>query len=572
MIGNALLQFALFAVLTMGLAVPCSLYLARLFNRGQPEPSIAFAPVERWIRKIGGSQITEQQNWRGYLFSVLFFNALGGLFLYSILRLQGFLPWNPQHYSGLPSPLAFNIAVSFMTNTNWQSYSGEATLSLFSQMVGLTVQNYFSAATGLAVAFAVVRGFIRKENADLGNFYADVAHITLYVLLPLALIFGVFLIWQGVPQNMGAAVQATTLEGGRQTIAQGPVASQIAIKMLGSNGGGFFGVNAAHPYENPTPISNLLELVSILLLPIALVLAFGRMVGDKRQGWSLFASMTILFLISLALCAHFEQTAHPALASLNVDQIGTGINPGGNMEGKEVRFGVFNSALWTVATTATSNGSVNSMIDSYMPLGGMIALFNMLLSEVIYGGVGCGLYGILVYVLITVFIAGLMVGRTPEYLGKKIEATEIKLAVVAMFLHPVCVLGFGVIGLLTPLGASSITAAGPHGLTQAIYAYASAAANNGSSFAGFNANMTFQNIMLGIVMLIGRFGVVIPVLAIAGSLAAKKLTPASSGTFPTHGGMFVILLTGIIVLFGGLTYFPALALGPVAEHLSLFVR
>jgi K+-transporting ATPase ATPase A chain len=572
MLGNALLQFLLFCLATMVLAVPCAMYLARLFNGGQAESGIAFAPVEGCIRKIVGSQISQQQTWAGYLFSVLFFNALGGAFLFLILRNQGNFPWNPQNFGNLSPHLAFNVAVSFMTNTNWQSYGGESTLSYFSQMVGLTVQNYLSAATGIAIAFAVVRGFVHKENPTLGNFYADVARVTIYVLLPLALILSLFLVWQGVPQNMGPYVQATTLEGAHQTLAQGPVASQIAIKILGSNGGGFFNANAAHPYENPTPLGNFIQLVSILLLPVALVLAFGRMVGDKRQGWSLFASMTILFVILVALCAYFEQTAHPALASLNVDQNITDINPGGNMEGKEARFGIFGSTLWTVATTATSNGSVNSMIDSYMPLGGLVALFNLLIGEVVYGGVGCGLYGILVYVLITVFIAGLMVGRTPEYLGKKIEAHEMKLAVIAMFLYPVCVLGFGVISLLTPLGANSITATGPHGLTQTIYAYASAAANNGSAFAGFNANTAFQNIMLGIVMLIGRFGVIAPVLAIAGSLAAKKTVPASGGTFPTHGGMFVVLLTGIIVLFGGLTYFPALALGPVAEHLSLFAR
>jgi K+-transporting ATPase ATPase A chain len=572
MIGNSLAQFTVFALVTLSLAVPCALYLARLFNEGRTESGIVLAPIERLIGNIIGSQASQQQNWRGYLFSVLFFNALGGLFLYAILRLQGHLPWNPQHFGGLQPDLAFNVAVSFMTNTNWQSYGGETTLSYFSQMAGLTVQNYLSAATGLAISFAVVRGFVRKENPNLGNFYVDVARVTLYVLLPLALIFAIFLIWQGVPQNLMSSVQATTLEGAQQTIAQGPVASQIAIKMLGSNGGGFFNANATHPYENPTPLSDFMQMVSILLLPIALVLAFGRMVGDKRQSWSLFASMTILFLIMLALCLHFEATAHPALAALNVDQHISSINPGGNMEGKETRFGIFDSVLWTVSTTATSNGSVNSMIDSYMPLGGLIALFNLLIGEVIYGGVGCGLYGILIYVLITVFIAGLMVGRTPEYLGKKIEAHEMKLAIIAMFLYPLCVLGFGVISLLTPAGAKSITALGPHGLTQTIYAYASAAANNGSAFGGFNADTLFQNIGLGIVMLIGRFGVIIPVLAIAGSLAAKKTVPASSGTFPTHGGMFVVLLIGVIVLFGGLTYFPALALGPVAEHLSLFAH
>jgi K+-transporting ATPase ATPase A chain len=572
MTGNVLLQFILFAFVTMALALPCAFYLARLFSGEKTWADIVFGPIERGIEKILGPQATREQNWIGYVFSVLLFNALGGLFLYLLLLFQSHLPWNPQHLGDISPALAFNIAVAFVTNTDWQSYGGETTLSYFSQMVGLTVQNYLSAATGLAVAFAVVRGFVRKENPTLGNFYADVVRVTLYVLLPMALIFALFLIWQGVPQNMLPYVQATTLEGGQQIIAQGPAASQTAIMMLGSNGGGFFSANAAHPYQNPTPLSNFVQMISIFLLPIALVLAFGRMVGDKRQGWALFASMTALFLLLLALCFYCEQTAHPGLAGLNIDQNVSDTNIGGNMEGKETRFGIFNSVLWTVAATATSNGSVNSMLDSYMPIGGLVPLFNMLVGEVIYGGVGCGLYGILVYVLITVFIAGLMVGRTPEYLGKKIEANEIKLAIIAMFLYPLCVLGFGVISLLTPQGAGSITAYGPHGLTQTIYAYASAAANNGSAFAGFNANTVFQNILLGIVMLIGRFGVILPVMAIAGSLASKKTVPASSGTFPTHGSMFVILLTGVIVVFGGLTYFPALALGPIAEHLSLFAR
>jgi K+-transporting ATPase ATPase A chain len=570
--ANALLQFALFAIATMALAVPCAAYISRVFLRDNMVGDIVLGPIERLLGAIAGSQFTRQQNWWGYATSVLVFNALGMGLLFAILIFQAYLPWNPQNLGALSPDLAFNIAVAFVTNTDWQSYGGETTLSYFSQMAGLTVQNYLSAATGLAIAFAVIRGFIRRENPTLGNFYADVVRVTLYILLPLSLIFALFLITQGVPQNMLPYVQATTLEGGQQIIAQGPVASQIAIKILGSNGGGFFNANGAHPYENPTPLSNFIQMISILLLPIALVIAFGRLVGDRRQGWALFASMTVLFLVLLGICVACENVAHPALATLGVDQTISDVNLGGNMEGKEARFGIFNSALWTVATTATSNGSVNSMLDSYMPLGGLVPLFNMLVGEVVYGGVGCGLYGILIYVLITVFIAGLMVGRTPEYLGKKIEATEIKLSVLAMFLYPVCVLGFGAISLLSDEGAKSITAYGPHGLTQTIYAYASAAANNGTAFAGFNANTRFQNFLLAAVMFIGRFGVIIPVLAIAGSLAAKKTVPASSGTFPTHGLMFIVLLTGVIVMFGGLTYFPALALGPIAEHLSLIAH
>jgi len=570
MTGNALLQFILFVAITMAFALPCAVYLTKVFASQPMGIDVIFGTIERLMAFIAGPRAMRQQNWSGYVVSVLFFNVLGGLLLFFILLFQHHLPWNPQHLANVSPDLAFNIAVSFVTNTDWQSYGGETTLSYFSQMVGLTVQNYLSAATGLAVSFAVIRGFIRKETGTLGNFYSDVVRVTLYVLLPLSLLFALFLLWQGVPQNMLPFVQATTLEGAQQTIAQGPVASQIAIKMLGSNGGGFFNANGAHPYENPTPLSNFVQMISILLLPIALVLAFGKLVGDKKQGHALFLSMTILFLVLCGLCLVCEETAHPALHALNVDQTISDTNSGGNMEGKETRFGIFNSVLWSVASTATSNGSSSSVLDSYMPLGGIVPLFNMLVGEVIYGGVGCGLYGILIYVLITVFIAGLMVGRTPEYLGKKIEAHEIKLAIISMFIYPICVLGFGVISLLTPEGAKSITALGPHGLTQTIYAYASAAANNGTAFSGFNANTMFQNIMLGVVMLIGRFGVIVPVLAIAGSLAAKKTIPASSGTLPTHGMMFVILLTGVIVMFGGLTYFPALALGPVAEHLSLF--
>jgi K+-transporting ATPase ATPase A chain len=570
--GSAVFQLTLFILVTMALAMPCASYMAKVFANQPMGIDVVFGSLERLIMFFAGSQTVRQQKWWEYTFSVLVFNLLGAILLFTILVFQNCLPWNPQNLPAVSPDLAFNIAVSFITNTDWQSYGGETTLSYFSQMVGLTVQNYLSAATGLAVAFAVIRGFIRKESTALGNFYADVIRVTLYILLPLSLLFALFLIWQGVPQNMLPYVQATTIEGAQQTIAQGPVASQIAIKMIGSNGGGFFNANGSHPYENPTPFSNFLSMVSILLLPITLVLAFGKLVGDKKQGWALFASMSILFLVLLGLCLSYEQMAHPSYAVLGVDQNTSDINSGGNMEGKETRFGIFNSVLWTVATTATSNGAVNSMLDSYMPLGGLIPLFNLLVGEVIYGGVGCGLYGVLIYVLITVFIAGLMVGRTPEYLGKKIEANEMKLSVLAMFLYPICVLGFGVISLLTPEGAKSITALGPHGLTQTIYAYASAAANNGTSFGGFNANTVFQNLTLGVVMIIGRFGVIIPVLAIAGSLAAKKTVPVSSGTFPTHGVMFVILLIGVIVMFGGLTYFPALALGPIAEHLSLFVK
>ncbi len=570
MFSNALAQFALFAAATLALAIPCSYCLAKLFNNGSAEPGLALRPIESCLKRVVGSQFSVQQTWRGYLFSAILFNLAGFFVLFLILLNQASFPWNPQQFGNLPLPLAFNAAVSFMTNTDWEAYTGETTLSYFSQMAGMAVQNFLSSATGIAVAFAVVRGFIRKENPLLGNFYADVARITAYILLPLAFVYSLFLIGQGVPQNLSPYVTATTLEGAPQILAQGPVASQVAIKMLGANGGGFFAANAAHPFENPTPLSNFIQLVSILLLPMSLVLAFGRMVGDKRQSWSLFASMTILFIALLVLCAYVERTPHPGLATMNVDQAASSVNPGGNMEGKEMRIGVFASALWTVAATATANGSMNSALDSYMPLGGLVPLFNMLVGEVIYGGIGCGLHGVLIYVLITVFIAGLMVGRTPEYLGKKIEAHEMKLTVLSLFVYPLCVLGFGVLGLLSDAGAYAITADGPHGLTQAIYAHASATANNGSAFAGFNADTTYHNVLMGLVMAIGRFGAIAIVLAIAGSFASKKTVPSSIGTFPTHGSMFVIMLTGVVVLFGGLTYFPALALGPIAEHLTLF--
>jgi len=569
---NDLYQFIAFAGVTILLMLPLGLYMARVFNGEPTWAGKILDPVEGLIYRISGVRAAEQQNWSQYAGAVIVFNAVGAAVLFLILMHQDILPWNPQNLPGLSVDLAFNVAVSFITNTDWQSYSGETTLSYFSQMLGLTVQNFLSPATGFAVAIAVVRGFVRKEKATLGNFYVDVTRATLYVLLPLALLFAIFLMWQGVPQNMQPYVQGTTVEGVQQSIAQGPVASQIAIKMLGSNGGGFFNANAAHPYENPTPLSNFFQLISIIVLSAALVVTFGKMVGDKRQGWALLASMTILFLVLLVICYLAEAGGNPSFASLGIDQTITDNNPGGNMEGKDVRFGIFNSALWATATTATSDGAVIAMHDSFTPLGSLVPLFSMLVGEVIYGGVGCGLYGILIYVLITVFIAGLMVGRTPEYLGKKIEAREVTLAVIAMLLYPICVLGFGVMALLLPEGAKSLSATGPHGLTQMIYAYASAAANNGSAFAGLNANTVFQNIMIGIVMLIGRFGVIIPVLAIAGSLAKKKITPASNGTFPTHGLMFIVLLTSVIIMFGGLTYFPALALGPIAEHLSLFTH
>ncbi len=561
-------QFIVFAALVSVLAVPLGHYLMRVFT-GQPIwLERVFGPLERLIYRLADVKVEEEHYWLNYAAALLIFNALGAGLLFLLLSYQNYLPWNPQQLPGLAPDLAFNVTVSFITNTNWQSYSGETTLSYFSQMVGLTVQNFLSAATGLAVAIALIRALTRREQHTLGNFYVDMTRTTLYVLLPIAFVVALVLIQQGVPENMHAYVTATTLEHATQTIPEGPVASQIAIKQIGTNGGGFFNANSAHPYENPTPLSNLIEMICIVLLPAALVISFGKMVGDRRQGRALMVSMTVLFLGSFLFCYLAEAHGNPAFTAFGVDQTISKQNPGGNMEGKEVRFGILNSTLWATLTTATSNGSVNAMHDSFTPLGGLVPLFNILLGEVIYGGVGCGLYGILIYVMITVFIAGLMVGRTPEYLGKKIEAREIKLAVLAMMLYPTCILGLGVASLLIPEALKSISNAGPHGLTQVIYTYASAAGNNGSAFAGFNANTFYQNIVIGIVILIGRFGIILPVLAIAGSLVTKKITPISNGTFPTHGPMFIILLTSIIILFGGLTYFPALALGPIAEQFS----
>ncbi len=568
MTENGALQFIAFLAVTAALAWPLGVYLSRVLSGAWVGANLILGPAERALYAILGLRSDSPQSWRQYAFSLLLFNALGFLLLYAILRLQNILPWNPLGCPGLSADLAFNAAVSFVTNTDWQAFGGETALSPFSQMMGLTVQNFLSAATGLAVAAAVARSLSRRDSGNIGNFYVDVTRITLYVLLPLSLFFAVFLIGQGVPDTLATTARAVTLEGAPQSIAMGPIASQVAIKELGSNGGGYFNVNSAHPYENPTALTGLAQIVAIVLLPVALVIAFGRMVGDRRQGWSLLASMTILFLILFAVCWNAEADGNPAFAVLGVDQTASPESPGGNMEGKEARFGIFASSLWATATTATSNGSVNTMHDSLTPLGGLAALVGMLAGEVIFGGVGCGLYGILIYVLITVFIAGLMVGRTPEYLGKKVESYEIKLAVIAQLLYPACVLGLSAVSLLVPAGARSLSASGPHGLTQIIYAYASAAANNGSSFAGLAADAPFPNVMLGLTMLVGRFGVILPVLAIAGSFAAKKTVPASPGTFPTTGFTFVLLLTGVIMAFGGLTYFPALALGPVAEHLS----
>ncbi|MBX9466166.1 MAG: potassium-transporting ATPase subunit KdpA [Aquamicrobium sp.] len=558
-----ILQFILYAALVTALAWPLGLYLARVYEGGRTWISPVLAPVERGFFAVAGIRPDQGQHWTRYALSVLAFSLGSWALLYAILRLQHLLPFNPQALGPLSPDLAFNTAVSFTTNTNWQAYGGETTMSYFSQMAGLTVQNFVSAGVGMAVCAAIIRGFFAREQKTLGNFWVDLTRSVVYVLLPLSIVLTLFLVWQGVPQNLMAYVSATTVEGAQQTISQGPAASQIAIKQLGTNGGGFWNANSSVPYENPTPLSNLIEMVSILLIPAAFCFMFGRMVRDMRQGAAIFAAMGILFLGALALTYGSEVSGNPAFSQLPIEQ------SAGNMEGKEVRFGVGNSALWATATTAASNGSVNAMHDSFIPLGALAPMLLMQVGEVVFGGVGSGFYGMLSFVVLTVFLAGLMVGRTPEYLGKKIEAREVKLSVIAFLVMPLGVLGLGALAAVLPISLSSLQDAGPHGLSEILYAYSSATGNNGSAFAGFGANVPYHNTMQGIAMLAGRFVYIVPMLAVAGSLAAKKSAPASSGTFPTHGPLFVTLLIAVILILGGLTFFPALALGPIAEHVSM---
>ncbi|HEV7415189.1 MAG TPA: potassium-transporting ATPase subunit KdpA, partial [Tianweitania sediminis] len=517
-----ILQFIFYAALVTALAWPLGLYLAHIYEGGRTRLSPLFAPVERGIYRLAGIRPDQGQHWTRYSLSVLAFSLGSWALLYAILRLQHLLPFNPQALGPLSPDLAFNTAISFTTNTNWQAYGGETTMSYFSQMAGLTVQNFVSAGVGMAVCAAIIRGFFAREQKTLGNFWVDLTRSVLYVLLPLSILLTLFLVWQGVPQNLMAYVTATTVEGAQQTISQGPAASQIAIKQLGTNGGGFWNANSSVPYENPTPLSNLAEMVSLLLIPAAFCFMFGRMVRDTRQGVAIFAAMGLLFLGALALTYGSEVSGNPAYAQLPVEQTA------GNMEGKEVRFGVGNSTLWATATTAASNGSVNSMHDSFMPLGALAPMLLMQIGEVVFGGVGSGFYGMLSFVVLTVFLAGLMVGRTPEYLGKKIEAREVKLAVIAFLVMPLGVLGLGALAAVLPISLSSLQDAGPHGLSEILYAYSSATGNNGSAFAGLGAGVPYHNTMQGIAMLLGRFVYIVPMLAVAGSLAAKKSAPASS--------------------------------------------
>jgi K+-transporting ATPase ATPase A chain len=519
------------------------------------KPSLGW--LERLTYKVCSIDPNEENNWKSYLFNLLLFNFIGFLFLFLIQFLQSHLPLNPAKLPDVSWHSAFNTAVSFMTNTNWQGYAGETTMSFLVQMIGLTVQNFVSAATGIAVLLALIRGLSRKTTDQLGNFWVDLTRSTIYVLLPLAIIFSLVLAGQGVIQNFHSYQSVQTLAGKTQVIPMGPVASQIAIKQLGTNGGGFFNANSAHPFENPTPFSNFLEMLAILLIPSSLTFTYGKMTGSIRHGWTLFTAMFILFMAGLCVSLYAEYHGNPLFGNHAL------------MEGKETRFGISNSILWSTSTTAASNGSINAMHDSLSPLAGMVAMLNIMLGEVIFGGVGAGLYGMVIFIILTVFIAGLMVGRTPEYLGKKIEAFEVQMTLIAILAPSMMILLFTALASVYSPGLSSLNNSGPHGFSEILYAFSSAAGNNGSAFAGLNANTVFYNLMLGIVMLVGRFGVIIPVLAIAGSQARKKFTPVSSGTFRTDTWLFITLLIGIILIVGGLTFFPALSLGPIVEHLLL---
>jgi len=599
MTTNAFLQLALFVIVLMALVKPLGAFMARVYENKPCGLDKLLGPLERLIYRLCGVDPSAEMSWKHYTYAVLTVNFLGLLIVYALLRLQSYLPLNPQEMPGTAPHLAFNTAVSFATNTNWQSYGGEATLGYLAQMLGLAVQNFLSAATGMAVLVALIRGFVRRQVTTIGNFWFDITRSTLYVLLPLSVLLALALVSQGVVQTFSpyakaALLQPTTWqepvvgedgspvldEKGQpktktsplteQTIAVGPAASQIAIKQLGTNGGGFFNVNSSHPYENPTPISNFLQLLSILVISAALCYTFGAMINDTRQGWAVLAAMFVIFLPLLAACYFAEQRGTPALAAAGADLWPSQQQAGGNMEGKEVRYGITQSALWATATTAASNGSVNSMHDSYTPLGGLVPMWLMQLGEVVFGGLGSGLYGMLAFAIIAVFVGGLMVGRTPEYLGKKIEAFEMKMAAIIILVPPMAVLlGTAVAVSFPELARPSIPNSGAHGFSEVLYAFSSASNNNGSAFAGLNANVPFFDTLLGLCMLAGRFLLMVPILAIAGSLAAKKYTPVSAGTLPTHGPLFIVLLVGVVVLVGALTFVPALALGPIVEQLQM---
>jgi K+-transporting ATPase ATPase A chain len=588
---NGYLQLLLYLVVLLILVKPLGLYMARVYQ-GQPVVvDRVLGPVERFIYRLAGVRSDDEMSWKAYAIAMMVFNIAGLLVVYALQRLQAVLPLNPQALAAVSPDSSFNTAVSFATNTNWQGYGGETTMSYLTQMLGLTVQNFVSAAAGMAVLVALIRGFTRRTAQNIGSFWVDLVRSTLYILLPLSLIVALVLVSQGVVQTFNPYQPATLVqpiadaEGNtvnEQLLALGPAASQIAIKQLGTNGGGFFNVNSSHPFENATPLSNFVELLSILLIPAALCYTFGKMVGDTRQGWAVLAAMTAIFAVLLGVAAFAEQGGNPMLTALGADQRASEFqspcpatqplcgSPGGNMEGKEARFGIATSALWATATTAASNGSVNSMHDSYTPLGGLVPMWLMQLGEVIYGGVGSGLYGMLVFAIIAVFVGGLMVGRTPEYLGKKIESYEMKMASLVILIPPTVVLVGTAIAVVSTGGLATIWNPGTHGFSEVLYAFSSAGNNNGSAFAGLGANTPFYNMALGFAMLFARYWLAIPTLAIAGSLAQKKIVPASAGTLPTHTPLFVVMLIGVVIIVGALAFVPALALGPIVEHLMLF--
>jgi len=553
-------QIILYCAIIIAITPVLGAYMTRVFNGERTFLSPVLRPVEAMLYGAAGVDEKREQHWTTYTIGMLFFHVGGFLILYALMRFQAALPFNPAAQPAVPSDLSFNTAISFITNTNWQNYGGEGTMSYLTQMLGLTHQNFLSAATGIVLAVALIRGFARHSAQTVGNFWVDITRCTLYILLPICVVYALFLVWQGMPQTLGPYVDATTLEGAKQTIAVGPVASQIAMKMLGTNGGGFFNANAAHPFENPTALSNYVQMISIFAIGAALTNVFGRMVGNQRQGWAVLAVMGVLFIAGVAACYAAEAHGNDILNALGLT--------GGNMEGKEVRFGIVASSLFAVITTAASCGAVNAMHDSFTALGGMIPLINIQLGEIIVGGVGAGMYGMLLFVIIAIFVAGLMVGRTPEYVGKKIEAKEVKMAMLAILILPLMYLGWTAVAMLVPSAVAAMNNPGPHGFTEVLYAYTSQTGNNGSAFAGISANTLFYNVTGAVAMFIGRFWMIIPAMAIAGSLALKKSVPPSSGTFPTTGGLFVGLVVGVIVIVGGLTFFPALALGPLVEHLA----
>jgi K+-transporting ATPase ATPase A chain len=550
-----------FVAILLALTKPIGMWLFALYEGRRTPLHLVLGPVEKGFYKLAGIDPAAEQGWRRYAVHMLLFNVALMAFTYAVLRLQGVLPGNPQGLAGLSSHLAFDTAVSFTTNTNWQSYGGESTMSNLSQMLGLTIHNFMSAATGIALAFALFRGFARREAKTVGNFWADATRVTLYLLLPISIVYAVFLIASGVPQTMAGVVDVTTLEGAKQSLLLGPVASQEAIKMLGTNGGGFYNANSAHPFENPNALVNFVQMLSIFLIGFGLTWTFGKAVGNTRQGWAILSAMVILFLAGVTVTYWQEAAGNPVLHQLGVS--------GGNMEGKEVRFGIAASSLFAVVTTAASCGAVNAMHDSFTALGGMIPLFNIQLGEVVIGGVGAGIYGFLLFAILAVFVAGLMVGRTPEYVGKKIESREVKLAVLAIAVLPLMILGLTSLSSVLAQGLAGPLNKGPHGFSEILYAFTSAVGNNGSAFAGLTANTPYYNGLLGVAMWVGRFFIIVPMLAIAGSLAAKKYTPESAGSFPTTGGLWVGLLVGIVLILGGLTFLPSLALGPIADHLAM---